>query len=349
MPLEYPVGWRTRSSGDLRLTGRSGAYRLAGEVVVHRAVSELEDLRPAPALDRVSAALAAFEGRGSMRDRMQLDVSIRLEDGLRVATSQINLVVDGAVRVGGTVLTPEVGGSLTFREGSTARVSRALVRLEGGRVELSGYPARQPELDVRGTTRVSGVIIDVSLSGPLDDVRMNLSSSNRSDLSQGDLATLILTGRTTSAAASESGAIVAEELASSLGRVLNRQLGGFVMIDLARDDSLIPENTNSTLRMSIAIPLSSRLAVIHSRSLDNESLRWVVDFQPGGDFRVRVILERRWQRGGGGQPPVQLRCLVAPIAAAGGADAAAHRSSHRRGCVAGRGDPAPLADATDAG
>ena len=289
VPLEYPIGWRTQSSGDLRLTGQSGAYRLAGEVVVHRAFSELEELRPAPGLDRVSAALAAFEGRGSIRDRTQLDVSVRLEDGLRVASSQINLVVDGAVRVAGTGLTPEVSGSLAFREGSTARVSRALVRLESGRIELAGYPARQPEVEIRGATQVSGVGIDVSLSGPLDDVRMNLSSNNRPDLSQGDLATIILTGRTTSAAASESGAILAEELASSLGRVLNRQLGGFVMIDLARDDSLIPENTNSTLRMSIAIPLSSRLSVIHSRSLDNESLRWVVDFQPGGDFRVRLI------------------------------------------------------------
>ncbi len=64
VPLDYPIGWRTQSSGDLRLTGRSGAYRLAGDVVVHRAVSELEELRPAPGLDRVSAALAAFEGRG---------------------------------------------------------------------------------------------------------------------------------------------------------------------------------------------------------------------------------------------------------------------------------------------
>ena len=289
VPIEYPVGWRTQSSGDLRLTGRSGAYRLAGEVVVHRAFSELEELRPAPGLDRVSAALAAFEGRGSLRDRTDLDVSIRLEDGLRVASSQINLVVDGAVRVAGTGLTPEVSGSLAFREGSTARVSRALVRLESGRIELAGYPARQPELEVRAATQVSGVGIDVSLSGPLDDVRMNLSSNNRPDLSQGDLATIILTGRTTSVAASESGAILAEELASSLGRVLNRQLGGFVMVDLARDDSLIPENTNSTLRMSIAIPLNNRLSVIHSRSLDNESLRWVVDFQPGGDFRVRLI------------------------------------------------------------
>lgn len=289
VPLEYPIGLRTRSSGDLRLTGRSGAYHLAGDVVVHRAISELEDARAAPGIDRVSAVLSAFEGRGSVRDRTSLDVRVRLEDGLRVATPQISLVVDGAVRVGGTLLMPELDGSLTFREGGTVRVSRALVRLEAGRVELSGYPARPPEVEVRGTTQVSGVGIDVSLSGPLDDVRMDLSSRTRSDLSQGDLATLILTGRTTSAAATESAAILAEELASSLGRVLNRQLGGFVMIDLSRDESLIPENTNSSLRMNIGIPLGNRLYVIYSHALDTGALRWIVDFQPGSDFRLRLI------------------------------------------------------------
>jgi outer membrane protein insertion porin family len=289
VPLEYPTGVRTRSSGDLRLTGRSGAYRLAGEVVVHRAVSELDDVRAAPGVDRVSAALAAFEGRGSLRDRTTLDVLLRLEDGLRMATPQISLIVDGAVRVGGTLLTPELGGSLIFREGGTVRVSRALVRLESGRVELSGYPARPPEVDVRGTTQVSGVGIDVSLSGSLDDVRMTLAARTRSDLTQGDLATLILTGRTTSAAASESGAILAEELASSLGRVVNRQLGGFVMFDLSRDESLIPENTNSSLRMNVGIPLGNRLYVIYSHRLDTGALRWIVDFQPGGEFRLRLI------------------------------------------------------------
>jgi outer membrane protein insertion porin family len=257
--------------------------------VVHRAISELEDARSAPGIDRVSAALAAFEGRGSLRDRTALDLRVRLEDGLRVDTPQISLVVDGAVRVGGTMLTPEIGGSLTLREGGTVRVSRALVRLDAGRVELSGYPGRQPEVEVRGTTQVSAVVIDVSLSGQLDDVRMNLSARNRSDLGQGDLATLILTGRTTSAAASEGGAILAEELASSLGRVLNRQLGGFVMFDMSRDESLIPEHTNSSLRMNIGIPLSDRLYVIYSHALDTGVLRWIVDVRPGGDFRLRLI------------------------------------------------------------
>jgi outer membrane protein assembly factor BamA len=289
VPLEYPTGLRTRSSGDLRLTGRSGAYRLAGDVVVHRAVFEDEDARAAPGMDRVHAALAVFEGRGSLRDRTALDLRLRLDDGLRVATPQVSLVVDGTIGVGGTVLAPEIGGSFTFREGGTIRVSRALVRLDAGRVELSGYPARQPELEVRGTTRVSGVFIDVSLSGPLDDVRVDLSSRNRSDLGPGDLATLLLTGRTTSAVTSESGAIVAEELASSLGRVLNRQLGGFVLFDVSRDESLIPENTDSSPRMNIGIPLGDRLYVIYSNGLDTGSLRWIVDFRPGGDFRLRVI------------------------------------------------------------
>ena len=256
---------------------------------MHRAVFEQEDARGTAGIDRVSAALTTFTGRGSLRDRIALDVRLRLDDGLRVVTPLVSLVVDGAVGVEGTLLAPDLDGSFTLREGGTIRVSRALVRLDAGRVELSGYPARQPEVEVRGTTQVSGIGIDVSLSGPLDDVRMTLSSRTRSDLGQGDLATLMLTGRTTTGVASDSVAIVAEELASSLGRVLNRQLGGFVMFDVSSDESLIPENTNSPLRMNVGIPLSDRVYVIYSQSLETGARRWVVDVRPGGDFRLRVI------------------------------------------------------------
>jgi outer membrane protein insertion porin family len=206
-----------------------------------------------------------------------------------VVTPLISLVVDGVLGVEGTLLAPDLGGSFTLREGGTIRVSRALVRLDAGRVELSGYPSRQPEVEVRGTTLISGVGIDVALSGPLDDVRMTLSSRNRSDLSQGDLAALILTGRTTSGVASDSVAIVAEELASSLGRVVNRQLGGVVLFDVSSDESGIPEGTNSPLRMNVGVPLGNWLYVVYSQSLETGAQRWIVDVRPGGDFRLRVI------------------------------------------------------------
>jgi len=82
---------------------------------------------------------------------------------------------------------------------------------------------------------------------------------------------------------------VAEELASTLGRVLNRQLGGFVMFDVSQDESLVTENTNSSLQMNVAIPLGNRLYVIYSRGLDTGTQRWIVDVRAGGDFRLRVI------------------------------------------------------------
>ena len=289
IPLEYPAGLRTRSSADLRLTGQSGTYRLAGEIVAHRAVFEPEDVGPALALDRLGPTPAAADGRGWWRNRVQLDVGVRLDDGLRVATSRSQLVIDGGLRVGGTMLAPETGGSLTLREGGTVRIARAELQLQVGRLYLFGDAGRSPELDVRARAKVSGVDIDLSLFGPLDDVRTELSSSSRPDLSHADLATLILTGRTTSAAASHSAAILTEELMTSAGRVLERQLGGLVMIDVSPDESLSVENAEAAQRLNIGIPLSNRLQVIYSRSLARGGLRWVVDYQPRADVHARVI------------------------------------------------------------
>ena len=208
VPLEYPEGLQTRSSGEIRITGTTAASRVTGDLVVHRAIYEREIDLTAQALDSAAAIVGGINEAKSPLARTELALTLRLEEGLRIATSKATLVIDGAMRISGTAETPELDGSLAIREGGTVRVSRALVRLQGGRIELRGYPSRPTEIDIKGVTQVTGVRIDVGLSGSLDDVRMSLSSSNRTDLSQGDLAALILTGRTTTEAAADSGAVV---------------------------------------------------------------------------------------------------------------------------------------------
>ncbi len=191
VPLEFPAGLRSRSSGDFTLAGTSGRYRIGGSVVVHRATYELGTDFTAKSLDQVAATLAAIEGRSPLSERVELDVGVRFEDGLRITNEQAAILIDGSARAGGTLLAPELSGALTIREGGTVTVSHARVRLQSGRLRLAGYPARQPEIDLKGVTRVSGVNIDVALSGALDDLHTSLSSPNRTDLSQGDLASLI--------------------------------------------------------------------------------------------------------------------------------------------------------------
>ena len=289
VPVEFPAGLRSRSSGDLTLAGASGRYRIGGAIVVHHATYELAADVKTQALDQAAATLAAIEGRSPLREKVELDIGVRLEDGLRVKNAQATVVIDGGLRAGGSLLSPELSGEFTMREGGTVRVSYARVRMQSGRVRLDGYPARPPEVDIKGATRVSGVNIDVALSGPLDDLHTTLSSPNRSDLGQGDLASLILTGRTASAAGSESGAIVGEQVASALGRALDRNVGGVVSIDVSPDDSLVALDADPSQRLNVRVPLSSWLAVVYSRSLEREALRWIVEVTPAADVKLRFV------------------------------------------------------------
>ncbi|MGD8896223.1 MAG: translocation/assembly module TamB domain-containing protein [Acidobacteriota bacterium] len=289
VPLTFPEGLRSRSSGKVRLSGREHRYRVDGDVTVHRAVYDRETDFTNQSLDSVGAELKALEERGSLLERVQLDVRVRLSEGLRIQNRQVQVVLDGAVTLGGDLLMPELRGSVSLRDGGTIRLSRATVRLVDGRINLAGFPTQPLEVDVSGRTQVTGIHVDIDLSGPLDDLRTSLSSPSRSDLTQADLATLLLTGRTAQAAADESGAIVAEEVAATLGSALNERLGGAVLIDVSRDESLIVQDTDPTQRFNIGIPIAERLYVIHSQALDRSGVRWILDFRPTGKFRVRLI------------------------------------------------------------
>ena len=289
VPLVYPEGLRSRSSGRVRLEGQRGRYRLGGDVTVHRALYERQTDLASRSLATVGAELRALDARGTLLEHVQLDLRVRLEDGLRIQNRQLQLVADGAVTVGGDLLAPDIRGSVALRDRGTLKLSRATVRLSEGRMELAGFPTRPPEIEASGRTQVTGIQVNVELAGPLDDLQMSLSSPNRSDLTQADLATLILTGRTAQAAADESGAIVAEEVAAALGSALNQRLGGAVLIDVSRDESLIVKDTDPTQRFNIGIPIGEHLYVIHSQTLDRSGVRWILDFRPRGRFRVRLI------------------------------------------------------------
>jgi outer membrane protein insertion porin family len=289
VPLHYPEGLRSRASGTVRLVGGAGRYRLEGAAVVHRAVYDRSPDWTARLLDRVEVELAALDTLDSPLQNVELDVRVRLEDGLRIANDLARVVVDGALAIGGDLATPDVRGSLVLREGGTVQLPRATLRIAEGRVELAGFPARGPDLNVQGRTQVSGVLIDMTLSGPLDDISLSLSSPNRADLTQGDLASLMLTGRTTSAAVAAGGAIVAEELAATFVQALDRSLGGVVLIDLSRDEDVIVGDTDPSQRFNVGVPVGQRLLVIYSQALDRSAPRWIVELRPGGELRVRFI------------------------------------------------------------
>ena len=146
-------------------------------------------------------------------------------------------------------------------------------------------------MDFQGVTRVSGIALDIRARGALDDMELTLGS-DRTDLSQTDLVTLLLTGRTAAAAASQGGVVVAEQLAMALGGMMQKGVGDTLLIDVSPDRSLLTDDTDPTQRLNVGTRITQNLSVLYSAALDGTEKRWIVELNPGGGrFRLRAITE----------------------------------------------------------
>lgn len=291
VPVAYPEGFRSRATGSLRLSGDGSRYRVSGDVGLAQSLYTAETDARRQSLDRLSWQLAALRG-GAVSDKLPLAVNVRLVEPVRVRNSRLELDLVGALQAAGTLAQPVATGQISLREGGQLTIARGRVRVSQGRVELNGYPQGTPEVDLEGTTRVSGVLMNLRARGPLDDLELSVTAPERADLGQTDLLTLLLTGRTASAAASDSGTIVAEELAAALGSSLQKGVGETLMIDVSPDRSLLSDDTDPTQRLNVGHRVGDNLFVIYSTALDGTEQRIILDFQPrGGRLRLRLIDE----------------------------------------------------------
>ena len=290
VPLNYPAGFRGRASGTLHLTGEPGHYRLSGDVDVAQSFFAQEFNAESQSLDRLDWQLAALDG-GSLTDQIALDVNVRLAEPLRVRNTTMRVDLEGSLLASGTLAQPTTEGVVSLREGGELTIGRGRVRVSSGRLVLNGYPAGTPDLDLQGATSVSGIAFTLRARGAIDDLQLTLES-DRNDLSQTDLVSLLLTGRTAAAAASQGGVVVAEQLAVALGGVLQKGVGDTLVIDVAPDRSLLTADTDPTQRIHIGTRITQNLTVLYSVALDGTQQRWIGELNPGGGrFRFRGITE----------------------------------------------------------
>jgi outer membrane protein assembly factor BamA len=112
-------------------------------------------------------------------------------------------------------------------------------------------------------------------------------------MSQTDLVALLLTGRTSTAAADQGMAILAEEVAAALGGALQQRTGDTLLIDVSSDDSMLLDEGDPTQRFRIGTRVSRDLSVFYSTRLDGTEQRWVGQWNPRlGRFTFRAIDDR---------------------------------------------------------
>jgi outer membrane protein insertion porin family len=291
VPLIPAEGIFSVVSGKLRLAGESPHYNLTGDIIVPRVIFRREVDAASESLSLIDRQLNILEGTSSLADQTSLDVKIQVRN-VRVENSLGQLSAEGILTAGGTISRPEVGGSISVDAGGSLNLGRAQVTLSDGRVILDNYPEGPIALDVGGFTRVSGVHIEMRVQGPLDNLQTQLRAPYRSDLTQGDLVMLLMTGRTSEAAVSQAGTVAAESLAGALGNQLQKRAGETVYIDVSADQSFFNYDTDPTTWFNLGKQVFPGFYVIYATDLEGTQKRVELSYMPKErPLRLRLIKE----------------------------------------------------------
>jgi outer membrane protein assembly complex protein YaeT len=279
VPLSLAEDIYALISGEARLLGDSQGYTISGDIIIPRLLYTKEMDSTSESLSQLDRQLKLLEGRSSLSDLITLDLTTQIQD-LRIENSLAQLSAEGALSISGSLSNPELKGSISVQGGGSLKLGRARVQISEGRVILNNYPESQLELDIGGITRISGVFIELRVQGQLDNLQTQLQAPYRSDLTQGDLVMLIMTGRTSQAAVDESGIVAVEGLAGALGDVLQEGVGESVYIDVSPDQSFFSYDTDPTTWFSLGKEVAPNIYVIYSQDLGSTRRRGVIAYMP---------------------------------------------------------------------
>ncbi|HEY7698827.1 MAG TPA: translocation/assembly module TamB domain-containing protein, partial [Vicinamibacteria bacterium] len=217
--LNYPEGLRSEVSGELRLSGRPDRLRLTGDVDLTRALLgrdisvESELLQ---SLSKVSSASAP----SPFASRVDLDLRVRAAEAFRIDNNLARMEASVNLTVSGTAAAPEISGIASVRPGGRFRFGGNEYQVENGRILLRGYPGVAPELDITARTEVGVYDIRLVLEGTTDNLSTELTSQSHPQLSRGDIASLLITGRTLGEISETSRDVVSNRMVSYVGTTL---------------------------------------------------------------------------------------------------------------------------------
>ncbi len=306
-----PEGVSVTANATLNLVGTSENSVLSGNVVVVRAGfnprTDVGSLLASTTTPISSAPNEYLRG-------IQFDVRVTSSRNLEVETALTrNIQADATLRLRGTPERPIVLGSVSV---SSGEIEFFGTKYSVSRGDVNFYnPAKiEPIIDLDLETRVRGIVVDITFSGPLN--KLNFSYRSDPPLETNEIISLLAVGRapteyggltttqTTTAptgVSTGSNSLLAQAFAPSSGGRLQRFFGvGHIKIDPQLNDiTAVPQarlNLEQQVSSDITLTYSTNLARTDQQIVRIEwdlSKRWAVvalrdeNGAFGVDFQVR--------------------------------------------------------------
>ena len=225
--MQIPDGLRTEVDADLDLRLAEGELTLSGTTTVQRGAYR-EPMSLGGGLlavlgQRQAVRTVGLDEPGAL-DAVRLDLRVLTANDIRLDNNYLDADLGIDVRLGGTIDAPGLTGRLALREGGRVRFGARTYEVERGAVDLVDPTGIEPRLDITARTRASRYDITLALDGGPEDLTTTMTADP--PLSESDIVSVLLTGRTLSEAPADGGAgareqalgLVSSELLGSAGR-----------------------------------------------------------------------------------------------------------------------------------
>jgi hypothetical protein len=307
MALEFPEGLRSELDADLALAVEAGpgepSGTLSGTVTVTRSayrepISVVTGVLEALRRERLTASVTPED---SFANRLALDVRVVTDEDVIVDNNLARLQLGGDLRVIGTAAAPALSGRAALREGGELFLGRNRYEIDSGTIDFANPEVIEPDLNIEARTRAGGEEIVLTLQGTPETLDVGLESITTPELTEPDLASLLLTGRPLAEVSGAEGQIVGEQVVAYLsGDVLGAasrvigldaiRLGGPDATTLRGDAAAIAAEADPTSRLTFVKSLGDSFDITLSQSLrDSDAQTWILDYRPTRQLGLRLV------------------------------------------------------------
>jgi outer membrane protein assembly factor BamA/autotransporter translocation and assembly factor TamB len=338
--LDYPKGLETGVAAELKLNGTSPNLALNGKVSILDAIYReninlgaqvFEQLTPEADTAPKDAPMLGFAGD------INLDVTVETTGPVTVANNVAKMDLYGTFRVRGAVNDPVVlgradvleGGEVYFGpsaggEAAALRERRDKYIIERGTVEFNNPLHTEPTIDFEAThdlqVKDERYAIRLKATGTPTDLRTELTSDPF--LSEPDIVTMLLTGRTFADLQGAQVAVAREQLLDYVSGQLTSRFFRSAGAVLGLDTVTIEPATGAaeddvSARLTVAKDIRNDLSLIYGQNLSGpRNQSWILNYSAMKNLVVRGInrpdqdevrMELRHGLEFGGGPPLPRR------------------------------------------
>lgn len=210
-------GIEMKLSGNTFLVGGMDQLLLKGDLNIDSLVIDIDQLR-AGGPKELNVVEIRYPGEIRYRlpatpkdplERLKLDLNVRSPKTAKLKGKDLDSLWKGNLRIKGTASAPEISGTMELEKGRYMLLSKPFP-FSSGKIYFEGQNPPRPYVTARAEAGKSGSKAFADISGPLDDLKLTLSSE--SDVPPGEALSRVLFGKSLSSLSPMQGIRIAELL-----------------------------------------------------------------------------------------------------------------------------------------